>query len=176
MVPKKLLNKARAIKLVLLDVDGVMTDGSITYDEGGKEIKSFNVRDGAAIKWLQNAGIEVAVLSGRKSRALEVRAKELGLKRVFQSQIYKLPAFEELLADTRLSPREVACIGDDLHDLSILKRAGLSGCPADAVPELKKVVDYICQAKGGRGAVREFAEIILKSQGQWKAILKKFDL
>jgi len=164
MPSKKLAGKARAIKLLLLDVDGVMTDGSIIYDGRGNEIKSFYVRDGVAIKWLQAAGVEVAILSGRKSRPLSIRAKELGVQRVIQSQILKLPAFEQLLAETGLSPRETAFIGDDIYDLSVLKRVGFSACPADAVPEVKKAVDYVCKAKGGRGAVRELAELILKAQ------------
>jgi len=160
--------------MVLLDVDGTLTNGSITYDSRGKELKSFYVRDGAAIKWLQLAGMEVAILSGRKSLPLELRARELGIAKVIQSETIKLPAFERLLQETGLKAGEVAYMGDDIYDLPVLKRAGLSACPADAVSEVKKAVDLVCELKGGRGAIRELAELILKAQGKWRALMGKY--
>ncbi len=166
--------KAKKIRLLLLDVDGVLTDGSIIYDGKGEEFKSFNVRDGAAIKWLQGAGLEVAVLSGRNSPPVLVRTKELGIEKVIQGQILKLPAFEKFLAETKCRPEEIAFIGDDLHDLPVLRRVGLSACPADAVEEAKNVSDYICKAEGGRGAVREVAELILKAQKKWNELMRKY--
>jgi len=174
MASRSVIRKAKRIKLVLLDVDGVMTNGSIIYDRAGKEIKVFNVRDGVAIRWLQAAGIEVAILSGRQSLALEKRAKELGIGRVIQSRTIKLPAFEKLLKDSRLTPEQIAYIGDDIYDISVLKRAGLSACPADAVSEVKKVVDYVCGRQGGKGAIRELAELILKAQGKWGKIIANY--
>jgi 3-deoxy-D-manno-octulosonate 8-phosphate phosphatase (KDO 8-P phosphatase) len=176
MTSKAIIKKAAKIRLVLLDVDGVLTDGSLIYDQRGKELKSFYVRDGVGIKWLQLSGIEVAILSGRKSIPLEARAKELKIDRVIQSTIIKLPAFEKLIVDMGLKPQEVAYVGDDVYDVAVLKRVGLAACPSDAVAEVKQVVDYISKAKGGRGAIREVSEIILKAQNKWKAILNKFDI
>ena len=174
MEKSQLKIKAKKIKLLLLDVDGVLTDGSIIYDEQGRELKIFNVRDGAMVKWLKRAGIEVAILSGRKSKAVEKRAKELGVELVIQDAKDKLPAFQSLLKQTGLKPEEIAYLGDDWHDLVVLKRVGLSACPKDAVKEIKTRVDYVCKAKGGKGAVRELGEIILKAQGKWKEIVKKY--
>jgi 3-deoxy-D-manno-octulosonate 8-phosphate phosphatase (KDO 8-P phosphatase) len=176
MARKNLAAKAKTIKMLLLDVDGVMTDGSITYGEECREIKSFNVRDGVSIKWLQREGIEVAILSGRKSKALAFRANELGIKRAIQFEPIKLPAFTKLLAQSGLQAGEVAYIGDDIYDLPVLRRAGLAACPADAVAEVKKASHYVCQAKGGHGAVREVAELILKAQGKWEKIISQFDV
>lgn len=174
MTAKAVIKKALKIRLVLLDVDGVMTDGSLIYDQRGKEMKSFYVRDGVGIKWLQMSGIEVAILSGRKSIPLEARARELKIDRVIQSTIIKLPAFEKLLKEMKLKPQEVAYIGDDIYDVAVLKSVGLAACPADAVPEVKQVVDYICKSNGGRGAIREIAEIILNAQNKWKGIISRF--
>jgi len=174
MEKSQLKIKAKKIKLLLLDVDGVLTDGSIIYDEQGRELKIFNVRDGAMVKWLKRAGIEVAILSGRKSKAVEKRAKELGVELVIQDAKDKLPAFQTLLKQTGFKPKEIAYLGDDWHDLVVLKRVGLSACPKDAVEEIKKQVDYVCRAKGGRGAVRELGELILKAQGKWQEIIKKY--
>ena len=163
----ELAKKARKVRMLLLDVDGVLTDGAIIYDSAGQELKAFYVRDGAAIKWLQRAGLEVAVLSGRTSPPVLVRTKELGIERVIQGEVFKLPAFEKFLGETKSRLEEIAFIGDDLHDLPVLRRVGLSACPADAVAEVKKISDYVCKARGGRGAVREVAELILKAQRKW---------
>jgi 3-deoxy-D-manno-octulosonate 8-phosphate phosphatase (KDO 8-P phosphatase) len=176
MVLHKLDEKARKIKLLLLDVDGVLTDGSIIIDHAGEEIKVFNVRDGVAIKWLQRMGVEVAILSGRHSPALSARAKELGIERVITGKIDKLPSFEKLLEETGLKPEQIAFMGDDLYDLPVLKRAGISACPSDAVKEVKNICDYICAAQGGRGAVREVAELLLKSQDKWRDLLTKYNI
>lgn len=159
---------------MLLDVDGVLTDSSIIYDGNGQEIKVFNVRDGASIKWLERAGIEVAILSGRNSKPVLVRAKELGIEKVIQSALDKLSAFEKFLAETGYHPEELAFMGDDLHDLAVLRRVGFSACPRDAVLEVRNAVDYVCKAEGGKGAVRELAELILKAQKKWKGITKRY--
>jgi 3-deoxy-D-manno-octulosonate 8-phosphate phosphatase (KDO 8-P phosphatase) len=172
----KLEERAREIKLLLLDVDGVLTDGSIIIGHDGEETKVFNVRDGVAIKWLQRQGIEVAILSGRHSKALAARAKELGIERVITGMIEKLPSFEKLLEETGLKPEQVAFMGDDIYDLPVLKRVGLSACPGDGVKEVKNICDHVCKARGGRGAVREVAELLLKSQDKWRDLLTKYNI
>ena len=174
MPQKDIKSKAKQIKLLLLDVDGVLTDGSIIYDEQGREVKVFNVRDGAMVKWLKRVGIEVAILTGRKSKALERRAEELGVEILIQDAKDKLFAFQSLLEKTGFKPKEIAYLGDDWHDLPVLKRVGLSACPKDAVKEIKEQVDYVCVAGGGKGAVRELGELILKAQGKWEEIIKKY--
>ena len=173
---KNLEQKAKLIRALVLDVDGVLSDGRITYDSQGREMKSFHVRDGAAIKWLQRAGIEVAIITGRTSAPVKVRAKELGIQSVIQGALRKLPAFEKILKQTGLSARAVAYMGDDLLDLPILRRVGLSAAPADAVPEVRAEVDLITRAKSGRGAVRELAELLLKTQGHWPKLMKRYNL
>jgi 3-deoxy-D-manno-octulosonate 8-phosphate phosphatase (KDO 8-P phosphatase) len=171
---KTIIGKARNVKFLLLDVDGVMTDGSVIYDQSGNEIKAFSVRDGAAIKWLQRAGIEVGILSGRNSAPLAARAKELGIEKIIQGTFDKLPAFENFCEDFDINAEDIAYIGDDLHDLPVLKRVALSACPADAVDEVRNIADYICKADGGRGVVREVAELLLKSQKKWTEIIGKY--
>jgi len=174
MSSKNFRKKIQRIRVLLLDVDGVLTDGTIIYNGDGQEMKAFNIRDGAAIKWLQRAGLEVAILSGRNSAPVLVRAKELGIEKVIQSAYDKLPAFDKFLSESGCQADEVAYIGDDFHDLPVLKRAGFSACPADAVSEVKKSVDYVCRSKGGNGVIREVAEMILKSQKKWQNILKRY--
>ncbi len=166
--------KLQKIRVMILDVDGVMTDGTIIYDFAGQELKSFNVRDGAAIKWLQRAGLEVAIISGRESAPVLARAKELGIEKVVLGALDKLAAFEHFLDQFGYQPEEIAYIGDDLHDLPILERAGFCACPADAVDEVRNVSDYICRASGGKGAVREVAELILKGRKQWSDTIKRY--
>jgi 3-deoxy-D-manno-octulosonate 8-phosphate phosphatase (KDO 8-P phosphatase) len=151
-----------------------LTDGSIMIEHDGDETKVFNVRDGVAIKWLQGLRVEVAILSGRRSQAVSARAKELGIGKVIMGKTEKLRAFEKLLEESGLKPEQAAFMGDDLYDLPVLKRAGISACPSDAVKEVKNICDYICKARGGRGAVRELAEIILKAQGKWKALVAEY--
>jgi len=165
-----ILNKASRITLLILDVDGVLTDGSLYYGPEGELIKMFNVRDGAAIKWLQRAGLEVAIITGRQSPQTEARARELGIATVIQGALRKLPVFEEFLARSGVPPEQIAYMGDDYHDLPLLKRVGLSLAPSDAVDEVKKIVDWIASVPGGRGAVREAAELILRAAGKWDEV------
>ncbi len=162
--------KASRVTMLILDVDGVMTDGSLYYSAEGEAIKMFNVKDGAAIKWLQRAGIEIAVITGRHSPQTQARADELGIKTVIQGAFKKLPVFLEFLKNSGVPAQQVAYIGDDYHDLPLLKRVGLSMAPADAIDEVKKIVDWIASVPGGRGAVREAAELILKARGKWQEI------
>lgn len=169
-----LSTRAAAIKLLLLDVDGVLTDGSIMYADTGAELKRFHVRDGSGLKFWQRAGNRAAIVSGRTSKAVEVRAAELGVAPVLQGRNDKLPAFEEVLALTGLRPEEVCAIGDDLPDLPVLRRCGLAVAVADACPELREVAHYTTTAPGGRGAVREAIEWLLKLRGGWDAVLNHY--
>ncbi len=162
-------SKAKKIKLLLLDVDGVMTDGRIILDSQGNETKAFHVRDGHGIKLAQKAGIVIGIITGRSSEVVNVRARELGVTEVHQGAREKSTVYDALIAKYGLRDDEVAYIGDDVVDLSIFKRAGLSAAVADADPSVKSHVDLITKAAGGRGAVREVINIILKSQGKLRA-------
>jgi len=162
------------IKLIVLDVDGVLTDGSIIYDENGIETKQFNVRDGLGIKLAQRAGIDVAIISGRPSKVTELRAKELGIEKVMVGIKDKAVAFEDLRKEFNVKKDECAAIGDDLNDKPMLRLAGLSATVGDAAGYMKDFVDYVTYTKGGDGAVREFIEHILQKDGHWDAIADSY--
>ena len=168
-LPAGVREKLEPIKLVVLDVDGVLTDGSLIYSADGEDRKRFSARDGLAIRLLLRAGIQVGVISGRSSEAVITRCSELGLGAEFivvgsSDKPADLDRMEELL---QISDFEVAAMGDDLPDLPLLARAGFAACPTDAAPEVIATCDLVCGAEGGRGAVREFAEVVLKGQGRW---------
>ena len=168
---KKIINeKASKIKLLLLDVDGVMTDGSIILDNNGNELKRFHVRDGHGIRMLQMVGITVGIITGRKSKVVEVRAKELGIKEVHQKIYKKSAVYENLLKKYKCKDENVAFMGDDIVDQELLKRAGLSAAPCDAEELAIKYADIVTKKGGGRGAVREFSDLILKATGLWKKV------
>lgn len=158
--------KARAarIKLVVFDVDGVLTDGRLYYGAGGEELKVFHVQDGQGIKRLQKAGVQVAVISGRDSAAVTRRMQDLGLEHVFQGDEDKLPILEKLLKGLGLSPEQTACVGDDLPDLPLLKHVGLGVAVANAQPSLKAAAHYVTTAHGGLGAAREVCDLILEAR------------
>ena len=166
--------RAARIELLLLDVDGVLTDGSIVYGGEDLELKRFHVRDGSGLKLWQRAGKRAAILSGRSSRAVDRRAAELGVSPVFQGRTEKLPAFEELLAATGLRAEQVCAIGDDLPDLPVLTRCGLGIAVADACRELREAADYTTSLPGGRGAVRDAIEWLLKLQGSWDELVATY--
>lgn len=166
--------RALAIRLVLLDVDGVLTDGRITYAGDREEIKSFDVKDGLGVKLLAEGGIEAGILSARKSRPVGRRARELGIRLVRQGVEDKGAELAAISRGKNLSLREIAFLGDDLGDLPAFRRVGLAVAVADSVPELRKAAHLTTAAAGGRGAVREAAEKILKAQGKWPGIVKKF--
>jgi 3-deoxy-D-manno-octulosonate 8-phosphate phosphatase (KDO 8-P phosphatase) len=170
MDKKSLMKKAGKIKLLMLDVDGVMTDGSIILDKNGNELKRFHVRDGHGIKMIERAGIKVAIITGRKSKVVEIRAKELGITEVYQKIFKKSVVFEKLIKKYKCRDENVAFMGDDVVDRELLKRAGLSAAPADAEDEAKKLADFVAKRNGGRGAVREFTDLILKSSNLWKKV------
>ncbi len=159
---------ARNIKLLILDVDGVLTDGSIILDNEGNEYKSFHVRDGHGVKMLISAGIRVAIITGRYSRVVSRRAQELGITDVFQKCFDKNAAFTSLIEKYSLTEGDVAYVGDDIVDAPIMKRAGLAVAVADGDDEMKKFALLVTRHRGGRGAVREVTDLILKSKGVWE--------
>ena len=166
--------RARKIRLLLLDVDGVMTDGRIVYDSNGVETKFFNVKDGLGIKLVQRAGIEVGIISGRGSRVVDDRAAELGIAILYQRAADKLGPYQEILRKLHISDEEVAYIGDDIIDIPIFRRAGLCAAPADAIDDVFPYVHYVTSRRGGWGAVREVCDLILKAQGKWDAATEKY--
>lgn len=159
-----LAQRASKIKLAAFDVDGVMTDGSITYDENGVEYKTFNAKDGQGITMLNNAGIITAIITARNNGTVQHRAENLKFKEIHQGSKNKLETLKEILKKYSLNMDEVAYMGDDLPDLCILEKAGLSACPYDAVDEVKQTAHFISSKNGGKGAVREFCELILKNR------------
>ena len=164
-------NAAPKIKLVFLDVDGVMTDGRITLNDRGEETKSFNVKDGLGLKLLKACGIEVVIVSGRESLALAHRAEELGITEVHQGVTDKKALCRGIIRDRGLEKEEICSIGDDLPDLPMLMEAGTRISVSDAVEEVRQVSTFITKNKGGYGAVREACEWILKFQGKWPAVV-----
>ena len=163
---------AQRIRLVVLDVDGVLTDGSIWTGEKGESIKRFYARDGLGIKMLQAAGIPVAILTGRVSAQTAARAAELGIHSVAQGKQFKTRAFEAILAEHDCPASECAYMGDDVPDIPVLRMAGLSTAPADADPMIAEMVDWVSPQKGGNGAVRSLAHFILHAQGKWDALVE----
>lgn len=170
----KKMHSLRTIRMVILDCDGVLTDGSICIDDDGKETKVFNVADGAGVAYMQRAGLHVAIISGRASMALYHRARELGINEVFQKEPDKLLAFEAIQRKYGLKDEQFCYIGDDLSDIPVMRRVGYAVAVANAHPEVKKIAHFVTRAGGGRGAVRELAEKLLKAQGKWKEVLAKY--
>lgn len=173
-IPAKIRNKAKKIKLLLLDVDGVLTDGGIVMDNRGEEIKRFDVRDGHGIRLLQRAGVQVAFITGRKSQVVSHRARDLGIRLVYQQVYDKLEVYEKIKRKTRLTDEEIAYVGDDIGDLPVLSRVGLALTVRDCWQGLKPEVDYVASAYGGRGAVREIVELLLKAQGKWRKVAQSY--
>jgi len=166
--------RARAIRLVCSDVDGVLTDGSLQYGDDPKHTKVFNVRDGAGIKWLQRFDLPVAFISGLDSPATIHRAWDLKVEDCFVGHLAKKPVLDQLCAKYGLRPEEVAHVGDDLADLPLLTRVGLACCPRDAAAEVQAAAHWVVPVDGGRGVFREVAELILKAQGHWDAVLSSY--
>lgn len=156
-------NKAAKIKLLILDVDGVLTDGKIWYSDDGREQKCFHTQDGLGMKRLQEADIQIAIISGRQSEGVDRRMKELGISHVFQGQENKIAAFESLLTTCNLSPGEIGYMGDDIPDILIMERVGFRIAVDNAVPEVKAIADWCTSRRGGEGAVREACDYILSS-------------
>lgn len=162
------------VELLLLDVDGVLTDGSIVYSDAGVELKRFHVRDGSGLKLWRLAGKRAAIVSGRASPAVDRRATELGIVPVLQGRDDKLAAFAEVLAATGMTADRVCAIGDDVQDLPVLAAAGVAVAVADACPDVRASADYTTAVPGGRGAVRDAVEWALKLQGQWDALIGRY--
>lgn len=169
--PPDVWQKASRIRLLILDVDGVLTDGSLYFGPKEELFKVFHVRDGHGIKMAQQGGIEVAFLSGRRSDPAFQRARELGVTRYFEGLRDKTPVLEELCRTLHLSPEEVAAVGDELVDLPLFHRVGLAVAVADAAPEVKAAAHWVTLTPGGRGAVREVTDLILKARGAWDELL-----
>jgi len=171
---------ASRIRLLLMDVDGVLTDGRL-YNVPGPdgqmlETKGFDSQDGIALQWLNWKGIKTGVISGRVSPATVERAKQTKITYVYQGHTEKIPIFEEILRDAKVEPKQVAYIGDDLTDSIVMRRVGLSVATANAREEVKRQACYVTSAPGGQGAVREVIELILKAQGLWDEILRKYEV
>jgi len=166
--------RASRIKLLLMDCDGVLTDGRLWLTDDGDEQKSFNTHDGLGLSLLHRAGLKSGIITGRSSKALTRRAKELGVEFLHQGDANKIAAFEQLLQQAGIDEDEVAFVGDDLPDIPIMRRAELAVAVADAVMETRSVAHYVTRAKGGRGAVREVIELILKAQGRWNDLSDEY--
>ena len=168
-----LIEKAKKIKLLILDVDGVLTDGKIYYGNYGDELKAFDVKDGMGLALMAAAGIETAIITAKKAKIIRLRAKDMGVKRVYESHS-KLKIYTKLLRKFRLQKENVCFIGDDLLDIPVLKGVGLPATVPQAAREVKAVSSYVTRAGAGSGAVREVCEFILKSQGKWDEVIKKY--
>jgi len=168
--------KLKDIRLLLLDVDGVMTDGRIIYDGNGLETKFFNVKDGHGIKMLQRYGIEIGIITGRTSVVVDLRARELGIELVYQGALKKLESYDDVKRKTGVTDNQIAYMGDDIVDIPVMRRVGFSAAPPDSLPEVLAVADYVSSCGGGRGAVREICDLILKGRGVWNEIVKRYEL
>jgi 3-deoxy-D-manno-octulosonate 8-phosphate phosphatase (KDO 8-P phosphatase) len=166
--------KASRVRLLLFDVDGVLTDGTVVMHADGSESKGFHIRDGAAIVFAQRAGLMVGLLSARSSGATAHRAAQLAVRIVEQGVTSKLKTYERIVRDARMADDEVAYMGDDLLDLPVLARVGFSAAPADAAPEVRERVDWVSSIGGGRGAVRELIELVLRAQKRWDGVLGEY--
>ena len=163
--------RARRVRLLLFDVDGVLTDGVVVMHADGSESKGFNIKDGAAIVWAQRAGLPVGLLSARSSGATAHRAAQLAVRIVQQGIASKSSAFDQILMDQGLSEDDVAYMGDDLLDLPVLTRCGFAAAPADAAAEVRGAVHWVSSVAGGHGAVREMIEVVLRAQGRWAQVV-----
>jgi len=176
IVGRELEERLKRVELVAMDVDGVLTDGGIIFGTQDMEFKSFNVRDGHGIVLLHRAGISTVFVTGRKSELVERRAKELGVSMVYQDSKDKLETYVHLKEATGISDDNIAYIGDDLVDLPIMSRVGVAVAVADAHPEVKRLAHFVTKAGGGKGAVREFIERLLVSQGKWEEVTGRYRL
>jgi len=172
--PAEILRKASQIKLLICDVDGVLSDGKVYFGESGQEIKNFNIKDGLGLKLLQRAGIQVAIITGRSSDIVARRAGELGIVHVYQGKSDKRATYQELKRTLQLEPQQIAHIGDDLPDLALMRTSGLGIAVADAHPFVRRHADWVTGLNGGAGAVRETADLILHAQNKLDAILSTY--
>lgn len=173
-IPEHLKQRLSKIKLVIVDNDGVMTDGRIILGDYGDELKFFDVQDGFGMVMLRRAGLRTAIISGKKSRVNKRRAKELGVCKLYQNAFDKLKVFDKLSRKFKVSPDEVCYIGDDLIDIPVLARVGFGVAVANAVAETKEAAHFVTSREGGRGAVREVADMILQAQGRWTEVTARY--
>lgn len=171
---KEVLERVQKVRFVLMDVDGVLTDGRLFMGSAGEEIRAFHVRDGLGIRMGQRAGLLFGIITGRQSRTVTDRAEELYITEVHQGVLDKSERLDEILGRIKLEPEQVCFIGDDLVDLPVLRRVGFAAAPADAVPEVLETVHYVSSRAGGDGAVRDVVDFLLRSQGKWDAITARF--
>lgn len=170
----KLAERCAAIRLLLTDVDGVLTDGGVILDNQGVESKCFNIRDGLAMRLWQHAGGHIGIVTSRSSQTVKFRAAELDLEIVRQGVKNKLPEVQAIVAELNLQPHQLAYIGDDLPDIPSIRHAGLGVAVADAPEEVREAADYVTSVPGGRGAVRELVELLLKNTGKWDEVIQKY--
>ncbi len=171
---KNSLAKAKKVKLLLLDVDGVLTDGSITYSDEGIELKTFNSKDGFGLNLLRKAGVEVGIITARSSKALIRRCQDLKIDHLYQGRRNKVETFTEVITELGLTAEDVAYMGDDWLDLPLLARVGFSATVADAVAEVKEVVDFTSRFNGGQGGVREVCDLIVEAKGMYEGFLDQY--
>ena len=168
------LAKAKPVRILLLDVDGVLTDGSLIYSHEGQESKAFNTQDGFGLRLLQEAGVEIGVITARSSEAVARRCANLKMRYIYQGVGNKVEAYKEIVQKSGCKPFEIAYMGDDWLDLALLTRAGFSAAPANAVPEVREVAHYTTEQSGGHGAVREICNLILEAKGQYQELLQSY--
>jgi len=173
---QSLIDKINMVKVFLLDVDGVLTDGRIIYDSRGRDSKFFDVHDGLGVYLLKKAGIPTVLITAKGSKAIKPRARDMRVDNVFADVSPKTEVLGRILEKYKVTPEELCFAGDDLVDLCLMKRVGLPVAVANACPEIKKAAAYVTAKPGGRGAVREMVELILKTQGKWEEVLKGYDL
>ena len=173
--PEPILDRARSIRLLILDVDGVLTDGRLYYSDAGEELKAFSTQDGAAIKMLKDTGVIVAIVTGRQSKLVARRATELGVQHLYQGASDKARALEELTGRTGIDRAQIAHVGDDLPDLPLFNRVALAFSVPGAHPEIIARADYVTSAPPGLGAVREICQLLMVAQETWSAALGRYD-
>ncbi len=180
LAPAALQRRARQVRLLLMDVDGVLTDGLLFYVPNGQggvtETKGFDSQDGMALRWVQEAGIRVGWISGREAPGVAARAQILGIAFLYQNHLAKVGPYEEILKRSGVPEEQICYVGDDLTDAPILKRVGLGVAVANAVPEVKALSHYVTRARGGDGAAREVVELLLRAQRRWDAVLGKYGM
>jgi 3-deoxy-D-manno-octulosonate 8-phosphate phosphatase (KDO 8-P phosphatase) len=176
VVRSAVLAKAKGIKLLLLDVDGVLTDGRIIYDSGGRDVKFFDVHDGLGVYLLKKAGIPTILITAKSSEAIKPRAKDMQVEAVYADVSLKSSVLPQILKKYKVASEQVCFVGDDLVDLCVLKKVGFPVAVKNAAREIKQVASYVTLRQGGRGAVREVAELLLKSQGRWQEMLGAYDV
>ena len=167
------LERAKRVKLLLLDVDGVLTNGKVSIGNYGDEIKTFDIPDGLGICLIKKAGLKCAIITAKSSKIVKIRAKQLRIDKVYENH-YKIKSFNDIQKRFKVTPEEIAFLGDDIIDIPILKRVGLAVCVPDAAFEAKSVAHYITKKPGGSGAIRELSEMILKSQNKWESVTKRY--